>query len=315
MSFGRPREETKLSYGGYLRVPDLLTLQELRSDPAQHDELLFIVIHQVYELWFKQILHEMQAVLASLDRDEVLGADRLLRRCIEIQRVLVQQLTVLETMTPIDFLAFRDHLMPASGFQSAQFRELEYVSGMKDPRHLNTFPADSAEHATLSRRLGEPTLPEAFFGLLSRRGFDAPSVADDALPAERDAAYSARTDALVRVYREAEQHYAVLRLCESLIEYDEMFTLWRFRHVQMVERVIGAKPGTGGSEGAAYLRSTLDRRAFPELWEARSRLGAAEAYAHMPHASHAPPRPADEPGPAGDGESRPGPGGGCPAGY
>ena len=316
MSFGRPSEETKLSYGGYLRVPDLLTLQELRSDPAQHDELLFIVIHQVYELWFKQVLHELGAVLRCLDRDEVLGADRLLRRCIEIQRVLVQQLTVLETMTPVDFLAFRDHLMPASGFQSAQFRELEYVSGMKDPRHLSIFDPESPEHAALTRRLGEATLPEAFYALLGRRGFDAPVTPPDADERAQEDAYTRRTDALVRVYREAEQNYALLRLCESLIEFDEMFTLWRFRHVQMVERVIGAKPGTGGSDGAAYLRSTLARRAFPELWEARSRLGAAQAYESSPYASHAPPRPSGDasasPATPDDG---PAPGGGCPMGH
>jgi tryptophan 2,3-dioxygenase len=303
MSFGRPREEAKLSYGGYLRVPDLLTLQELRSSPAQHDELLFIVIHQVYELWFKQILHETGAVLRHLDRDEVLGADRLLRRCIEIQRVLIQQLTVLETMTPTDFLTFRDHLMPASGFQSAQFRELEYVSGMKDARHLRTFDPASPEHAALSRRLAEPTLPGAFFALLRRKGFDAPEAADEAPQAEREAAQSRRVDALVRVYREAESNYALLRLSESLIEFDEMFTLWRFRHVQMVERVIGAKPGTGGSDGASYLRGTLERRAFPELWEARSRLGGGEAYAA---AAEAHPGPHGEP---------PAPGSGCPMGF
>jgi tryptophan 2,3-dioxygenase len=301
MSFGRPGGETKLSYGGYLRVPDLLSLQELRSDPAQHDEMLFILIHQVYELWFKQILHEVVAILRHLEHDEVLGADRLLRRCIEIQRVLIQQLTVLETMMPVDFLAFRDHLMPASGFQSAQFRELEFVAGLKDPRHLRTFGEQSPEHAALSRRLDEPTLPEAFFALLRRQGFDAPVPAADASEEERRDAFDRRVRALVRVYLEAESHYALLRLCETLIEFDELFTLWRFRHVQMVERVIGGKPGTGGSEGSAYLRTTLERRAFPELWDVRGHLGGGGAYASSNGgSSEAPPSSG---------------GGGCPVGH
>ncbi|MDB4951773.1 MAG: kynA [Gemmatimonadetes bacterium] len=320
MSFGR--EEAKLSYGGYLRVQDLLSLQEQRSSPPQHDEMLFILIHQVYELWFKQVLHEMGAILLHLERDEVLGADRLLRRCIEIQRVLIQQLTVLETMMPVDFLAFRDHLMPASGFQSAQFRELEFVAGLKDERHLRTFAPDSPEHATLSRRLAEGTLPDALFALLRRRGFDAPpALAGGGEPARADA-YDRRVRALVRVYREAESNYALLRLCETLIEFDGLFTLWRFRHVQMVERVIGGKPGSGGSEGAGYLRSTLDRRAFPELWEVRSRLGAGDGYgAHSDDPggfgdaqAHAPAKVDGGPTDGGSGDG-PAPGGGCPMGY
>jgi tryptophan 2,3-dioxygenase len=307
MSFGRPGGETKLSYGGYLRVPDLLSLQELRSDPAQHDEMLFIVIHQVYELWFKQILHELGAILRHLEQDEVLAADRLLRRCIEIQRVLIQQLTVLETMMPVDFLAFRDHLMPASGFQSAQFRELEFVAGLKDPRHLRTFGDDSAERAKLARRLDEPTLPEAFFALMRRKGFDAPVASVDAAEQDRADAYARRVEALARVYLEADQHYPLLRLCETLIEFDELFTLWRFRHVQMVERVIGGKPGTGGSDGAAYLRTTLERRAFPELWDVRTHLGSGGAYASHSAAADRAPAGSD------DAETRGG--GGCPVGH
>lgn len=271
MSFGLPDGKT-LSYGGYLRVPELLSLQECRSRPAQHDETLFIVIHQVYELWFKQLLHEVDAVLVRLDADDVLQADRMLRRCIEIQRVLVAQLKVLETMTPMDFLAFRDHIMPASGFQSAQFRELEFVSGLKDEKFL-TFFRGMPEHDRLSARLGARTLPDAYHDLLRRRGFDMPvpeAGDDDATVAAK---HRRRMEELMRVYRAAEQHYPVFLLTEALIEYDEMFLLWRFRHVQMVERVIGARPGTGGSEGSAYLRTTVERRFFPELWEVRSYLG------------------------------------------
>lgn len=272
MSFGLPEGEGQLSYGDYLRIADLLTLQGLRSQPAQHDETLFIVIHQVYELWFKQLLHEIDAAVARLGRDEVLGANRLLRRGIEIQRVLVEQIKVLETMTPLDFLAFRDHIMPASGFQSAQFREIEFTSGVKDAHFLALGGFAESDRARLQARFAAPSLADAFAELLRRRGFDVP--ADDAAvpDAEREQMRRRRLASLIRIYREAEHHYDLFVLAETLIEYDEMWQLWRFRHVQMVERVIGAKPGTGGSEGAAYLRTTVDRRFFPELWAMRNDL-------------------------------------------
>ena len=257
MPFGRPNSEQKLSYGGYLRVSDLIALQELRSDPPQHDETLFIIIHQVYELWFKQILHELDDVRLRLERDDILGAVRLLRRCIEIQRLLVAQVSVLETMTPVDFLAFRDHLMPASGFQSAQFREVEFLSGLKEPKFLEQYAPGTLEHGRLSTRLEAGTVREAFHALLARRG------------------HAADAEGIARLYRESAQTMDLFLLAESLIEYDEMFTLWRVRHVQMVERIIGGRPGTGGSDGASYLRSTIARRIFPELWEARNIIGAA----------------------------------------
>jgi tryptophan 2,3-dioxygenase len=258
MPFGLPDSEQKLTYGGYLRVADLIALQQLQSDPAQHDETLFIIIHQTYELWFKQILHEVAAVRERLGRDEVLSAVRLLRRCIEIQRVLVGQIAVLETMTPVDFLAFRDHLMPASGFQSAQFREIEFLAGLKEPRYLESYPQGTPERVRLEARLAEPTLRDAFHSLLARRGIDA------------DAA------GIAALYRDADSAMDLFLLAESLIEFDEMITLWRMRHVQMVERIIGGRPGTGGSDGAAYLRGTVQRRIFPELWEARNLIGARQ---------------------------------------
>ncbi len=266
MSFGLPDSQQKLTYGGYLRIRELTALQELQSSPGQHDETLFIIIHQTYELWFKQVLHEVDAIIAHLDRDEVLGATRLLHRCLEIQRVLVSQITVLETMTPVDFLSFRDHLMPASGFQSAQFREIEFVSGLKDPKFLGNYEAGSVEHGTLTRRLEAGSLRDAFHALLRRRGF--------ALP-ESGGTEEAAVEALITLYRDPSRQYDVFLLAEGLTEYDEMFSLWRMRHVQMVERVIGGRPGTGGSDGASYLRSTVSRRFFPELWEMRSRIGAS----------------------------------------
>ncbi len=273
MPFGLPPPagEPQLTYGGYLKVGELISLQHQLSDPPQHDEMLFIVIHQVYELWFKELLHELDAIIKRLDAGEPLAAHRLVHRCIEIQRVLVDQIAVLETMMPTDFLAFRDHLMPASGFQSFQFRELEYVSGLKEPRFLKNYEPGSEERAKLEARLTQPTLADAFYELLRRSGFDLPEASGSTSDSAESIAQR-RISELVRVYKEAEKHYALFLLAESLIEYDEMFSMWRLRHINMVERMIGSKTGTGGSEGAAYLRKTVDRKFFPELWELRSHL-------------------------------------------
>lgn len=258
MPFGRPDSEQKLSYGGYLRVDDLVALQQLRSDPAQHDETLFIIIHQTYELWFKQLLHELDAVVAHLDRNDLLVGLRFLRRVHEIQRVLVAQVSVLETMTPMDFLAFRDHLMPASGFQSAQFREIEFLAGLAEPRFLESYEKGSASRERLEARLSGRTVRAAFHDLLQRRGF------------------SADAEGVATLYRGAGAQMDLFLLAEALLDFDEMLTLWRMRHVQMVERIIGGRPGTGGSDGASYLRGTVARRVFPELWEARNLIQGAE---------------------------------------
>jgi len=272
MSFGLPpRDEPRLTYGGYLKLNDLTALQHLLSDPPQHDEMLFIIIHQVYELWFKELLHELDTIIERLDGDLPLAAHRLVRRCIEIERVLVDQIAVLETMMPTDFLAFRDHLMPASGFQSFQFRELEYVSGLKDSRFLKNYEASSPEYVRLEARLRRPSVADAFYSMLRRRGFNLPEVSS-ASEQDREAVERARIQELERVYHDAEKHFELFLLTESLIEYDEMFAMWRLRHVKMVERMIGSKTGTGGSEGAAYLKKTVDRKFFPELWELRSYL-------------------------------------------
>jgi tryptophan 2,3-dioxygenase len=260
-------------------VRELISLQHLLSDPPQHDEMLFIVIHQVYELWFKELLHELDTIIERLNADQPLAAHRLVRRCIEIERVLVDQIGVLETMMPTDFLAFRDHLMPASGFQSFQFREIEYVSGLKDARFLKNYDPSSDEHAKLEARLSQPSLADAFYAMLRRRGFNLPEVSTASgsersanIEQAQQAAYQQRISELKRVYQDSEKHYELFLLTESLIEYDEMFSMWRLRHVKMVERMIGSKTGTGGSEGAAYLKKTVERTFFPELWELRSYL-------------------------------------------
>jgi tryptophan 2,3-dioxygenase len=273
MPFGLPppTDQTPLTYGGYLKIADLISLQHLLSDPPQHDEMLFIIIHQVYELWFKELLHELDTIIQHLESDQPLAAHRLVRRCIEIERVLVEQIAVLETMLPMDFLTFRDHLMPASGFQSSQFRELEYLSGLKDPRFLKNYEVGSEERVKLETRLSRGSVADAFYGMLRRQGFDIPEVAPGR-EAEQQAAHQQRISELVRLYQEAERHYPLFLLAESLMEYDEMFSMWRLRHINMVERMIGSKTGTGGSEGAAYLRKTVERKFFPELWELRSYL-------------------------------------------
>lgn len=268
-----PEDGPRLTYTGYLKVRELTELQQLLSDPPQHDETLFIVIHQTYELWFKQILHELDAVVQRMERDQALGAHRLLQRCIEIQRVLIAQVAILETMTPVDFLAFRDHLTPASGFQSAQFREIEFAAGLRHPRFLEHYEEGSPERVALERRMTRPTVGEAFYGLLRRRGFDLPDDPADAEDPGQSKPHHRRMNELLRIYTEGESNYDLFLLAESLIEFDEAFRLWRLRHVAMVERMIGDKPGTGGSTGATYLRKTAERKFFPDLWELRSYLG------------------------------------------
>ena len=275
MAFGLPRNDDAptLDYGGYLRLPHLLDLQHAQSDPAHHDEMLFIVIHQVYELWFKQMLHELDSIVELLQTGDTLEAHRLLHRCIEIQRLLIQQLTVLETMTPNDFLQFRDHLRPASGFQSAQFRAIEFRSGLKDAAQLPNFHEDGSERVELERRMGEPTVLDSFWSLLAQRGFAVDPEQDRADEAE----HSRRIGALVRIYENPRENRDLYLLAEAMLDYDELFVSWRQRHVQMAERMIGAKPGTGGSDGVGYLRGTTSRRFFPELWEVRSHLGQSGA--------------------------------------
>jgi tryptophan 2,3-dioxygenase len=268
MSFGLPRSESQLTYGGYLKIQELTSLQELLSHPPQHDELLFIVIHQIYELWFKELLNEIDAIIQHLLSSDMLAAHRLLRRCIEIERVLVSQVAVLETMTPVDFLNFRDELMPASGFQSVQFREIEIASGLKERRLLAHYPKESEEYLRLQSRLDRPSIRNAFDELLRRQGFGIPEEQTDPDPP----AHRNHMIELSRIFLDADLNYPLFLLAESLIEYDEMFAMWRLRHVKMVERMIGTKTGTGGSEGAAYLKKTVDRMFFPALWEVRTYL-------------------------------------------
>jgi tryptophan 2,3-dioxygenase len=266
VAFGE--QGARLTYGSYLRLEQLLASQQLESEPAAHDELLFITIHQVYELWFKQLLHEATAARDAMmstgttgtDENRVWWAQHLLQRMHVIERVLVQQVDVLETMTPQDFLEFRQALAPASGFQSVQFRELEFLSGAKDPSFVERFRGlTAAETQRLRTRLAEPTLWDAFLHVLESRGLP---VGDDAQV----------TESVRRTAHDRSRYADVWALAEALLQHDELAAAWRARHVVMVERMIGTKTGTGGSSGANYLRSRLDLRYFPLLWELRSHL-------------------------------------------
>ena len=274
-----------LSYNSYLRVADLIALQECLSDPAHHDELLFITIHQAYELWFKQVLHELDAAIAAMQQDRAPLATRALSRVVEIEKLLVNQIHILESMTPISFLGFRDELNPASGFQSMQFREIEFTSGLKDERVVGAFHTDEFARKRLEARLNSPTLGDAFYALLRRRGFDAPADEPQASEEERLRAYGERTRAVLEIITHFEGRYEEFQLAEMLIAHDEYFSLWRSHHVKMVERMVGTKRGTGGSEGVGYLRTTLDKKFFPELWEARTYLDAKHGGAGCPFAN------------------------------
>ncbi|HTE73628.1 MAG TPA: tryptophan 2,3-dioxygenase family protein [Actinomycetes bacterium] len=253
-------EGARLTYGSYLRVAELLDQQHLESDPPAHDELLFITVHQVYELWFKQLLHELTAAREEMFSGDLWRARHLLARVVAIEDVLIRQVAVLETMTPQDFLVFRDRLAPASGFQSVQFRELEFLAGAKDPGYLDRFRGLTAEErARLQRRLDEPSLWEAFLHVVRRAG----------LPAATDEEITA---SLLTVAGDRGTYGEVWELAERLLDHDANAALWRSRHVLMVERQIGTKSGTGGSSGSPYLRGRLGLHYFPLLWELRSHL-------------------------------------------
>lgn len=261
-----------LTYSSYLRIPELIHLQHPQSVPEHHDEMMFIIIHQTYELWFKELLHDLDAVTAAFGhvaenaarRDEIYEAARLLRRCTEIMRVAVSQFTILETMLPSHFLAFRGKLEPASGFQSEQFREIEFLCGLKDEKLLRHHDAAPEAMAALQRRLHEPSLHDVFFDALHTVG---------KLKATRPKATDDERALAVRDLYMDEQHFRDwIDVCERLVEFDELVMSWRLRHIQLVERTIGMRSGTGGSAGSSYLRTTLDKKFFPELWEARTML-------------------------------------------
>jgi len=258
-----------LTYISYLRVDELLALQQPRSPGPEHDEMLFIVIHQVYELWFKQVLHELRHLRSQFEHGDTRGALATLKRVLTILKTLVSQVDVIETLTPMAFNSFRARLESASGFQSHQFRELEFLLGHKRPELVKNYEAGSKPRAALEHLLDEPTVFDAFLYYLGQHGHAVPKAAltrDVRAPLQPSADVQ---ELLLAVYKRGDFSAQV---CERLVDLDEGLQEWRYRHVKMVERTIGAKPGTGGSAGAAYLRDTLFKPLFPDLWEIRSRL-------------------------------------------
>jgi tryptophan 2,3-dioxygenase len=256
-----------LTYASYLALDEILAAQRPRSD--EHDELLFIVVHQVYELWFKQMIHELLHAQDLLEHDHTARALHTLRRVLTILKVVVAQIDVLETMTPREFTGFRGRLEAASGFQSAQFRELEAVLGAREPRAVTAYPDGSAERRRIEAAMSRRSLYDSFLIYLANHGHPVPTAAlarDVTAKVER---IPELDDVLLTVYAD---DAGPAQVCERLVDLDEGFQEWRYRHVKMVERTIGDKSGTGGSSGAAYLRSTLFQPMFPDLWAVRSRL-------------------------------------------
>ncbi len=255
------------SYTEYLKVNELLALQCPLSKGPEHDEMLFIVIHQVYELWFKEILHEVDHLEELLARNHGARARGTLKRILTILKVMVAQLDILETMTPLEFLSFRDRLESGSGFQSHQFRELEFALGWKDPKALERYPVGSEARRRLERRLNSGSLWDSFLHHLASNGVSVPRTDLERDVTQRVESSAALREVLIGVYR---NQPALAELCERLVDLDEGLMEWRYRHVKMVQRTIGTRRGTGGSAGADYLLTTLNQPLFPDLWAIRT---------------------------------------------
>jgi len=253
-----------LNYHNYLKIEEILSLQDRRSK-EEHDEMLFIIIHQVYELWFKELLHEIDFVISMLGKAELTRAGYKMKRILTILKVMVHQVDVLETMSPLEFLSFRDFLESASGFQSYQFRELEFALGHKAKYHIDRFEKGTTMRAKLEARFEKPSLWDAFLSYLVDSGYPV-SLKTDNNPPKSDPELQ---KVLIDIYN---NNPPISQFCELLVDLDEGLQEWRYRHVKMVERTLGAKQGTGGSPGVGYLQKTLFKPLFPDLWEIRTSL-------------------------------------------
>jgi len=260
------------SYGDYLCLDQLLSAQKPRSEHGHHDEMLFIIQHQTSELWMKLMLHELDAAIQCVREDRLEPCFKILARVAQIQRMLFEQWSVLETMTPIEYLGFRETLGQASGFQSYQYRALEFALGNKDARMLRPHRGNPEVHAMLEERLRQPSLYDEFLRLLARRGHAIPA---DRVERDFSQPYE-QSDAVVAVFRTIYQdparYWAEYDMAEKLVDMEERFQLWRFRHMTTVKRIIGFRRGTGGSSGVGFLRQAIDLVFFPELWEVRTDL-------------------------------------------
>jgi tryptophan 2,3-dioxygenase len=263
----------RLTYGGYLRLDQLLTAQQPLSDPPHHDEMLFIVQHQVSELWMKLIIHELKSALAHLRSDEIDPCLKILARVKHVQRQLFEQWAVLETLTPSEYLEFRGVLGTSSGFQSLQYRQIEFLLGNKNAQMLQVFAYDPAAQATLREVLEAPSLYDEFLCYLARRGHDVPAALtkrDWSQPYRR---HEGLLPVLKRIYENRSTYWPEYHMCEQLVDVEGSFQMWRFRHMKTVERIIGHRRGTGGSSGVAFLKKALELEFFPELLDVRTELG------------------------------------------
>ncbi len=262
------RERT--TYGGYLRLDTLLSAQQPLGDPPRHDEMLFIIQHQVAELWMKLMIHELRAAIVKLREDDVDATLKILSRVKQVQRQLFEQWAVLATLTPSEYMQFRPVLGPSSGFQSLQYRCIEFLLGNKNAGMLKVFDHDPVAQAELRTQLEAPSLYDEFLRYLARRGHTLP----DSLLRRDVTQPHVRTPELIpvfkRIYENASEFWPEYHLCEHLVDIEEAFQLWRFRHMKTVERIIGYRRGTGGSSGVAFLKKALDLTFFPELLEVRT---------------------------------------------
>jgi tryptophan 2,3-dioxygenase len=262
----------KETYADYLRLDLLLSSQQPRSKPVVHDEMLFIIQHQTSELWMKLMLHELDAALAFVKADQLEGSFKVFARVAHIQRMLFEQWSVLETMTPSEYLEFRGALGRSSGFQSYQYRALEFMLGNKDPNALLPHRGDKEIHRWLQQRLEQPSLYDEFLRHLKRRGHEVPA---DRLERDFTQPY-AKSEAVVQtfknIYQRPDEHWDAYEMAEKLVDMEERFQLWRFRHLKTVHRIIGHKTGTGGSSGVGFLQKALEVTFFPELWDVRTEL-------------------------------------------
>lgn len=258
----------KLTYGSYLKVDEMLDLQQVQSNPEEHDEMLFIIIHQTYELWFKQILHEFKKLGRDLPEGNTWGSVKTMRRILTIMKTLVSQIDILETMTPLEFNSFRSFLGQSSGFQSFQFREMEIMCGIHTELMLRAHEHFPDKVSILENQMNEPTLWEYYCKYLTAKGYPVipPRVNQNGLIFEPSEEIQQTLLHVMKTDPEAAM------LSELLIDFDEGLQEWRYRHVKMVERTIGTKKGTGGSDGAKYLRTTTNKAIFPDLWAIRARF-------------------------------------------
>ena len=262
----------RMSYGGYLRLDALLSAQEPLSDPEHHDELLFIIQHQTTELWLKLVLHELGEAARLLRADDLPPALKCIARVKHIQKTLTEQWSVLATLTPAEYVQFRDVLGNSSGFQSAQYRAIEFTLGNKNAAMVRVFDADPAARALVQGALEAPSLYDEFLRMLSRTGYDIP---DAVLTRDVTRAWTFSEELVpvfTAIYADPSAHWAAYETCEELVDLEDNFQLWRFRHLKTVERVIGFKTGTGGSSGAPFLQRALELTFFPELFAVRTSL-------------------------------------------